>query len=593
MADFSTVVVTQTTQAVVLNTVTQVVQVNSSVPGSYDSVGRLGLGVFDVKEYGALGDGATDDTTAIGLARAALVALGGGVLWFHPGKTYMINADYANGKSVRLADNMIVELNGAELKAITNSLTAYAVVYGSAVSNVRIRGGKVTGERTTHTGSTGESGMGVHLLGVNRFWVEDVYASNCWGDGIYVGSSAGPVPCQAGHVTGCEMYNNRRNNMSITGLKQGEVSGCLFRSANGTAPQAGLDIEPNNSGDVQDVTVSDCWGIDNTGTGFSITGAAPQNTKLVNAHVRRCGIAGILVGGTAQDTTIDNCDIAEITTATRGVLDVGSGVVRTAVRGGRIYNVETGQSAVYLHSAATGVTVKGVDIEKLNTVSAANVAINVNAPKTIVEGCTFTNTNGIGLSTTSGAADCQFIGNKGLTNVGRGFYIDSPRCLLMGNSVEDTTTISGGLYQFATNATGTIAIGNKARLSTPDTSKVAFRFDVAPAYAVGNTQAGCQPFAAGYVGIQVSADRGDASITLVADVDEYEQRFDTVLTGNKTITLSSANAYAGCRFKIVRTGLGAFTLNVGGLKTIPSATAAVVEVTHNGAAWKLSGYQLL
>lgn len=44
MADFSTVVATQVTQAVTLNTVQQVVQVNSSVPGSYADVGDY-LGV--------------------------------------------------------------------------------------------------------------------------------------------------------------------------------------------------------------------------------------------------------------------------------------------------------------------------------------------------------------------------------------------------------------------------------------------------------------------------------------------------------------------------------------------------------------------
>jgi hypothetical protein len=44
---------------------------------------------FNVKSYGAKGDGATDDTTAIGNAHAAARAAGGGVVYF-PGGTYMV-----------------------------------------------------------------------------------------------------------------------------------------------------------------------------------------------------------------------------------------------------------------------------------------------------------------------------------------------------------------------------------------------------------------------------------------------------------------------------------------------------------------------
>lgn len=93
---------------------------------------------------------------------------------------------------------------------------------------------------------------------------------------------------------------------------------------------------------------------------------------------------------------------------------------------------------------------------------------------------------------------------------------------------------------------------------------------------------------------RMSADRGDTSQTLTVGVDSPEQRWDTALTANRTITLSSTGAVNGDSFTVVRTGLGAFTLDVGGLKTIPAGTAAWVKVTFNaGATWKLSGYGTL
>lgn len=91
----------------------------------------------------------------------------------------------------------------------------------------------------------------------------------------------------------------------------------------------------------------------------------------------------------------------------------------------------------------------------------------------------------------------------------------------------------------------------------------------------------------------VSADRGDASVTLVVGVDAPTQRFDTALTANRTATLSTTKAGNGDRFRVVRTGLGAFTLDVGGLKTIPSATAAFVDVEFDGTTWRLTGYGAL
>jgi hypothetical protein len=90
-----------------------------------------------------------------------------------------------------------------------------------------------------------------------------------------------------------------------------------------------------------------------------------------------------------------------------------------------------------------------------------------------------------------------------------------------------------------------------------------------------------------------SDDRGDAGRTLVANTDYAVQRFATTLTANRTVTLSTTGAGRGCRFRVVRTGLGAFTLDVGGLKTIPSATAAFVDVEHDGTSWRLAAYGAL
>lgn len=92
---------------------------------------------------------------------------------------------------------------------------------------------------------------------------------------------------------------------------------------------------------------------------------------------------------------------------------------------------------------------------------------------------------------------------------------------------------------------------------------------------------------------RVSADRGDTAQTLVVGTDASTQRWATTLSANRVITLSTTGAVGGDRFRIVRTGLGAFTLDVGGLKTLPSATAAWADVEYTGSAWVLTGYGTL
>lgn len=86
---------------------------------------------------------------------------------------------------------------------------------------------------------------------------------------------------------------------------------------------------------------------------------------------------------------------------------------------------------------------------------------------------------------------------------------------------------------------------------------------------------------------------GDTNVTLQVDVTAPTIVFSTTLTVNRTVNLSTVGAKNGDSFKIVRSGLGLFTLDITGIKVIPSATAASVEVMYDGAAWILTDYSLL
>jgi hypothetical protein len=85
----------------------------------------------------------------------------------------------------------------------------------------------------------------------------------------------------------------------------------------------------------------------------------------------------------------------------------------------------------------------------------------------------------------------------------------------------------------------------------------------------------------------------DAALTLTPLTSAEEQKHTGTLTTNRAVTLSTANAYAGARFKITRTGGGAFTLDVGTGPLKSLATNTWAEFVYDGSAWYLAGYGAL
>ncbi|MER9680844.1 hypothetical protein NKJ23_16130 [Mesorhizobium sp. M0184] len=84
----------------------------------------------------------------------------------------------------------------------------------------------------------------------------------------------------------------------------------------------------------------------------------------------------------------------------------------------------------------------------------------------------------------------------------------------------------------------------------------------------------------------------DANSTLLPASNTPEVRHTGTLTANRVITLSTTSAIAGkTKFKITRTGAGAFNLNIGGLKDLVQNTWC--EVVYDGAAYYLSAYGAL
>ncbi|REG98245.1 right-handed parallel beta-helix repeat-containing protein [Flavobacterium aquicola] len=127
--------------------------------------------------------------------------------------------------------------------------------------NIKIFNPKITGDRKEHFGNSGEHGMGIGIRSSKQIEIYNSEISNCWGDGIYIGSlktyddSGNFIPSEDIIIKNSKLDYNRRNGISITCGRNINVSDVLISNTIGTAPMAAVDIEPNNNKDYMEKIV--------------------------------------------------------------------------------------------------------------------------------------------------------------------------------------------------------------------------------------------------------------------------------------------------------------------------------------------------
>lgn len=230
---------------------------------------------MNVRQFGAKGDSETDDTAKI---QKSLDFCENIII---PDGTYMINAV----TSLLPNSNNHIEINeNAILKAITNSETHYAVIKIDNKSNVIIKGGTIEGERSTHTGDTGEWGHCVTIInGSTNISLSNMILKDGWGDGLYIYGASNV------RTTGLTIDNARRNGISIISVNGYKSLNDTIKNTNGTAPECGIDIEPNNTSNVlRDIVIENLHTNNNTNRGVAmvIENALeePVSISLVNHY---------------------------------------------------------------------------------------------------------------------------------------------------------------------------------------------------------------------------------------------------------------------------------------------------------------------
>lgn len=288
--------------------------VQSAIEKVYSELNRTNptLNIVSVKDFGAKGDGVTDDTQAIQDAINS-----GATVVYIPEGVYMIDASKPEGSRNADPGGLILKSNQriimtpqTILKAIPNDSARYAIISINDAMNVEIYGGILQGDRDEHQGDSGEWGFGIQIINSQNVVIKNLTAKDCWGDGIYTNYGSKNV-----YVENCVFDRNRRQGVSIIQGENLVFVNCRFINTGGTAPGAGVDIEPNNAEEVvKNVKFIGCSFNNNASKGLMIYGSSETVKDIIISECEAYGngeedirLTGGQYGG--SNITISDSDI--------------------------------------------------------------------------------------------------------------------------------------------------------------------------------------------------------------------------------------------------------------------------------------------
>ena len=152
--------------------------------------------------------------------------------------------------------------------------------------------------------------MTLDLSGCANVTVAGLRMESSGGDGIYLGSKGGEHPyCENITIRDVVCMDHHRQGISVISAVNLLIENCVFSGTKGTAPQAGIDLEPNGPQErLANCVIRRCQFDNNAGGGMDVylnamKGGNPEPISILfeDCVARGNGEEGMVVGAIAAD----------------------------------------------------------------------------------------------------------------------------------------------------------------------------------------------------------------------------------------------------------------------------------------------------
>ena len=120
------------------------------------------------------------------------------------------------------------------------------------------------------------------------------------GDGIYLGTGKRGVPNKDVHIKDVVCDSNYRQGISVISAENLLIENCILKNTSGTAPQAGIDFEPNRPDErLVNCVMRNCISENNNGDAYefylaNMTSASePVSIRLENCQSKGCRVSAV------------------------------------------------------------------------------------------------------------------------------------------------------------------------------------------------------------------------------------------------------------------------------------------------------------
>jgi hypothetical protein len=282
-------------------------------------------GKRNVKQFGATGDGTTDDLASINAAINTTIPTGGRT--FFPLGTYSVSGTVLYYPGTTLEGESPFQTSGSKIKLAASSDTDVVRLFSASwpptnpehAQMCKIFRLYVDGNRTNQTGAndpvTGLQPMGIHLpRSGNLTSIEEVLVGSCKGSGIMIGDASVPV-----HMRNIASNNNDRNGYEFSSNSVEAVH--MDTCAADANLDNGIFINGASGGNISTFLISNFRSEESSGrqpTGIRINSANGAHVTMVGCKFRSSTGVGGTPTGDAIKVTTTNCRYTIIGSASNG-----------------------------------------------------------------------------------------------------------------------------------------------------------------------------------------------------------------------------------------------------------------------------------